>query len=182
MYKIITLLAMTFIFMSCTSGKTVKKAQDINYLKARINTTWLYSGELLKNKKDISIKIKEVKNKVFIDNKSQEYTVDKNGYKNQYYYLIKFPIKKGSTWVNNNDKITEVATIESLNESFKFGEDTITQCIKVSYVRGVNNGARNITVRVFCPELWMVSMETFYENSEGIATKQSSFTLSSFVY
>jgi len=182
MRSIITLLAMSFIFLSCTSGKTVKDPDNTRYLKARVNTTWLYSGELLKNKKDITVKITGEKDGVLTDNKSQTYTKNKEGYKNQYYYWLKHPIKKGETWVNNSEKMTEVASIESLNETFKFGEDLVKNCIKVSFVRGLDNGARNITVRTFCPELWMVSMETFYENSEGIATKQSSFTLKSFVY
>jgi len=182
MKTIIAILFTILILSSCTSNKTVKNQKDLNFLKAKTDSTWLYTGELLKEKKDITVKITQNNNGILTDNKSQTYTKDKNGYKNQYYYWIKYPIKKGATWVNNSDKETAIATIEDVNASFKFGEDEIKNCLKVSYVKGLENGGRNITIRVFCPDLWMVSMETYYEDSEGIATKQSSFELKSFVY
>ena len=181
---LITILFTVFIFSSCGGNKTIKNQKDINYLKAKINTTWLYTGNLLKEKKDITIKITQNKNGNLTDNKSQIYTKDKNGYKNQYYYWIKYPIVKGNTWVvnSNNNNETSIATIEDVNATFKFGDDKIEQCLKVSYVKGLENGGRSITIRVFCPELWLVQMETFYETPEGVATKQSDFNLKSFVY
>lgn len=185
MKTILMLLTITFIFISCNGNKNVKTQKNVNYLKAKINTNWLYTGELLKEKKDITIKITTQNAKgVLTDNKSQTYTKDKDGYKNQYYYWIKYPIMKGNTWIvnNSNGKDTSVATIESTNTTFKFGEDKIKNCLKVSYVKALENGGRSITIRIFCPDLWMVKMETFYENQEGIATKQSSFNLKSFVY
>ena len=183
MKTIFILLITVFISSSCTNSKTIKQQKAMNYLKAKLNTTWLYTGELLKEKKNIKLKITQVKGNTLIDNKSQIYTKDKNGYKNQYYYWIKYPIVKGNTWiVSNNNKETSVATIEDINTVFKFGEDKIKNCLKVSYIKGLDNGGRNITIRIFCPDLWMVGMETFYEDSEGIATKQSEFKLKSFVY
>ena len=168
-------------FSACSSSKTVKD-KDLNFLKARKGTSWVYEGKLLGEKRDITIKITKAEGKKFTDNKGQVYIKDENGYKNEYYYQIRYPLKKGATWVNKTDKDTEVATIEDVSVKFKFGDDEIKNCIKVSYVKGFDNGARSIVLRTFCPDLWLVKMETYYETYEGVATKQSEFILKSFVY
>ena len=183
--KILTVILLLFALfsISCSSvDKSVNKNKDINYFKAIKGSYWVYEGRLFNEKKEITVKIIDEENGKLKDDKGLTYLKDKDGYKNQYFYWIKFPLMKGNSWIVKSDKDVKVATIEDTEVEFKFGEDTIKNCIKVSYIKSLEDKGRNIVIRTFCPDLWMVSMRTYYENPDGIATEQSSFILKSFIY
>lgn len=164
----------------CASGDAKKTAEPI--LKIKKGTSWQYEVKLLGEKSHIDLSITQIEGKKYHDNKKRLLEETPTGIKNREIYFLKYPIKKGQSWVNKSKVCPEVATIESVNEVFNFGPDKIEGCIKVSYSRMIENKQKFFTIRTFCPGLWLTKMESYIENKQGIAIPQSSFTLVSFSY
>ena len=175
------LILSIFFLLSCSGNKTVKE-REVGFFKVRKGTSWIYRATLLGEKRDLEIKITEKNDKFLTDNKGQKYIKDEKGYKNGFFYLIKYPLKKGNTWIIKSKEQIKVATIEDTAYTFNFEGEKIKNCLKISYINALEDSSRNIVIRYFCPGLWLVKMETYYESPEGIATKQSDFTLKSFSY
>ncbi len=184
MVKVIFIFTVLLLFGCSTDSQTKKTGVDLGstLIKAKEGSAWRYKGELLGEKRTIELSITTKNDKSYKDSKDQSYTIDQFGIRGDSFYYIKYPIEKGITWVNKTDKGIEIATIENIDASFKFGPDTIKNCIKVSYQSQPDKQNTTILIRTFCPDLWMVEFETFVENDKEIAIPQSKFSLESFVY
>ncbi len=187
--KYLFIFAITSLFLACSSSNEMIKPVTLsNLLNLKINSTWSYEGTFLGEKikyelkiVDVKEEVKDVKQFTYKDNKGQIYTHDKFGIRNDKFYFIKYPLEVGTSWVNKEKDEVEIATIESISEKFKFGEDELHSCIKVSYKKSIES--KNVLViRTFCTGYFLVSLETYLENTEGVAIKQSSFELKSFLY
>jgi len=174
-------LLLSFTILSCSTEKiTQRDTKKINYLDIEKGSTWNYDGVLLKEKKNIEIKITQKSDTFAIDNKNQKYIKDQYGYRNDDFYWIKYPLKNNFTWVNKYKGKIEIATIENVNTTFEFSGEKLKNCMKISYISTLESG-KSILIRTFCPNIWLVSQELYYENSEGIALKQLSIKLKSFI-
>ncbi|MBN2694829.1 hypothetical protein JXR93_09225 [bacterium] len=184
MKKVILMLFMLSLFSCSTDTQTKKTGLDLGltFIKAKEGSVWRYTGELLGEKKNIELSISEKDATSYTDSKGQKYIVDSYGIRGENLYYIKYPLQKGVTWVNRTTQGVEIATIEDVDISFKFGPDTIENCVKVSYQSQPDGENTTILTRTFCPDLWMVEFETFVENEKEIAIPQSKFSLESFVY
>lgn len=158
----------------------VKKYNYPSYLNVKESSTWIYDAWIFNQKKELKITIKKDKN-TLIDNKNRVYFSDDFGYRNDDFYYIKFPLNKGNTWINKYNGIVEIATIEDDSLSIEFNNKKYNSCIKVSYINKVEEeGGKYIKMRTFCPNLWIVNQESYYENQAKIATKQTEYKLKSY--
>lgn len=190
MKKLIFILILIFL-NSCTifdaskkeegvkDKKNVKKYNYPSYLDVKKSSTWVYDAEIFSNKKEMTVTIKKTENGL-IDDRNRVYILDDFGYRNNDFYYIKFPLKKNNTWVNKYNGIVEIAMIEDANLSVDFNGKKYNSCVKVSYLNKVEQAGNYIKMRIFCPGLWIVSQESFFENQAKIATKQNSYKLKSY--
>ncbi len=113
MKRIVIVVLAVLLAAACSSAKKdkVSKTPDYStsaakYMPLALGNKWTYKVNYFGSTGKIDIEIKATDGEWFVDNKGQKLKIDKRGIRDEYRYLLMFPLQKDS-WVSIIDLRTK---------------------------------------------------------------------------
>ena len=138
MRKIAIAVLVVVLFASCSSAKKDKVSKTPDYSKSAskymplaLGNKWTYKVNYFGSTGTIDIEIKATDGEWFVDNKGMKLKVDRRGIRDEYRYLLMFPLQKDS-WISIIDlKTKELRKTVGVDETVNVPAGKFEGAIKV---------------------------------------------------
>lgn len=173
MRKILFAVLIVLFAVSCSNAKKdkISKSPDYSssaarYMPLALGNKWTYSVNYFGSTGKINIEIKATDGDWFVDNKGQKLKVDKRGVRDEYRYILMFPLQKES-WVSIIDlKTKELRKTIGVDETVVVPAGKFEGAIKVHTSVELPESKILHSFHYFVADVGIVKIETVLEDGK----------------
>lgn len=152
------------------------------YMPLNLGNTWIYRRDMLGEKGSLKVSIEKKEKGFYFDNQGGRFRLDSIGLRDQYRYLLKNPVVKGSQW-RAQVRFNQAERFEVLDDAAVVAvpAGTFKNCVVVKSSTTLKPGKMMINRLTYAPRIGMIRAETWMEDEKSNRAQQVLLELESYV-
>lgn len=169
--KLFLFLMIAVLFISCSTDKKQKPPHESNYktsamkyMPMEIGNEWKYKVNYFGSSGEVDIKITATDGEWFLDNRGGKLKCDKRGVRDEYRYILMFPLQR-EPWVSIVDnKTRELRTTDGVDEKVSVPAGNFEGAVKVHTILEIPGGKVLHSYHYFVSNVGIVKIQTVMED------------------